>query len=170
MRGQRDTVVEKGSPLVTQAQAFAAYLNGLSQDKKTAVARQIPPPIAPSLPDITKVQPVPSAKFKLQGTSYYPNEPGRSMALISEPGSPQGNERWVKEGTRLGHFVIDKIKHGAIVYRDASGQVHEMSVEHNPVAHQLVRNHIPSLGVIAQAASDRSSAAGYEMDSNSVGR
>lgn len=168
---QREIIVEKSSPLVTQAQAFAAYLSGPSPDKEGIGAKSIPSPSSLYVPKITTMaQPVSSAKFKLQGTSYYPHEPAKSMALISEPGSPEGNERWIKEGARLGHLVIDKIKHGAVVYRDAGGQLHEMPVEHSPVAPNLVRNHIPSLGVIAQAESDRTSAAGHEMDSNSVDR
>ena len=40
------------------------------------------------------------------------------MALIAELGAADGSERWVKEGVRLGHFVIHEIRRGAIVYRD----------------------------------------------------
>ena len=37
------------------------------------------------------------------------------MALVSEPGSGTG---WVKKGARLGHFVVDKVERGTLVYRD----------------------------------------------------
>ena len=69
---------------------------------------------------------VPSAKFTLEGTSYYEKQPERSVALIAEPGSPEQNQYWVKEGERLGHFVIHRIRHGVIVYRDENQQLHEM--------------------------------------------
>jgi hypothetical protein len=51
------------------------------------------------------------------------------MALISEVGSLEGNGRWVKEGTQVGHFVIHEIRKGMIVYRDGE-QLREMAVEH----------------------------------------
>jgi len=50
------------------------------------------------------------------------------MALISEIGSPVGSERWVKEGARLGHFVVHQIRRGMIVYRDGD-KLREMAVE-----------------------------------------
>ena len=59
-----------------------------------------------------------TAKFKLEGTSYYPQQPERSIALIRTPGSHEDNPRCVKEGERLGHFVIHKIRRGVVVYRD----------------------------------------------------
>jgi hypothetical protein len=59
-----------------------------------------------------------SANFKVYGTSCYPNEPQRSMALIAEPGVVEGQERWVKEGTQIGHFVIHEIRRGMIVFSD----------------------------------------------------
>ena len=37
------------------------------------------------------------------------------MALVSEPGS---GERWVKQGTHLGQFVVEKVERGTMVYRD----------------------------------------------------
>jgi hypothetical protein len=80
-----------------------------------------------------------SVNFKVYGTSYYPNEPGRSMALIAEPGATNGQERWVKEGTQIGHFVIHEIRRGVVVYRDGE-QLHEMAVEHRMSRTSLVRS------------------------------
>ena len=50
------------------------------------------------------------------------------MAFISEPGAAEGQERWVKEGTRIGHFVIHEIRRGVVVYGDAE-QLREIAVE-----------------------------------------
>lgn len=61
------------------------------------------------------------------------------MALISETGSAEGNERWVKEGTQLGHFVIQEIRRGAIVYRDGDN-LREMAVEHSASPPGIVRD------------------------------
>ena len=123
------------SPLVAQAEALATHLNPPKEPEKsppetTASSRQPVPPIRLASP---------SAKFKLHGTSYYPNQPGRSMALIGELGAPEGSERWVKEGARLGHFVIHEIRRGAIVYRDGE-DLREMAVERSASPPSLVRD------------------------------
>jgi hypothetical protein len=57
----------------------------------------------------------PKPKFTLVATSYYRSRPEQSMALVSEPGS---GSRWVKQGTHLGHFVVEKVERGMVVYRD----------------------------------------------------
>jgi hypothetical protein len=67
------------SPLVVQAEAFARYVNPPkspdvpSAPALTASTASPVPPIHPAAP---------AAKFRLHGTSYYPNQPERSMALI----------------------------------------------------------------------------------------
>ena len=166
LRSQRNTQVEKNAPLVVQAQAFAAYLNGpVVQEKKEVVAtgRKLPRNIAKA----PKIRVVPSAKFKLEGTSYYLKQPDRSIALIWEPGSTEENQRWVKEGERLGRFVIHKIKRGVVVYRDENEQLHEMSIERKAATRSLVRNHISSL-TTAQAQSVQLFAPASQPDSNSL--
>jgi len=45
------------------------------------------------------------------------------MALVWEPGS---GHQWVKQGTKLGHFVVEQVKSTSIVYRDGQG-THEMA-------------------------------------------
>ena len=120
---------EKASPLVAQAKALASLLN--------------PPPVAEKTSEVLpfvpagqeRSRPVPAARltggtahFKLRATSYYPDQPGRSMALIAEPGGVEGQERWVKEGAQIGHFVIHEIRRGMIVYADGE-QLREMAVE-----------------------------------------
>ena len=91
---------ETHSALVRQAEAFALYLNPPPPPKtneapapKRISKQTIPAAIA------AKVTP----KFRLVGTSYYRSRPEESMALVSEPGS---GTHWVKQGARLGHFVL----------------------------------------------------------------
>lgn len=47
------------------------------------------------------------------------------MALVSEPGS---GARWVKQGAHLGHFVVESVKRGMILYRD-DDRLLEMAVD-----------------------------------------
>jgi len=117
---------EKASPLVSQAQAFAVYLN--------------PPPTRQEVPaSIPTVRPpAPSPKFTLHGTCYYLSRPGESLALIWEPGGGSGTFRWVKQGAELGHFTIEKIERGLIVYRDGE-RMHEMLVERRLAPVSFVR-------------------------------
>ncbi len=61
------------------------------------------------------------------------------MVLISELGSPEGEQQWVKEGIQLGHFVIHEIRKGMIVYRDGE-QLREMAVEHGASLTGIVRD------------------------------
>ncbi len=61
------------------------------------------------------------------------------MALIVETAAMPGGERWVKEGTQIGHFVIHEIRKGMIVYRDGE-QLREMAVEHGASVPSLVRD------------------------------
>ena len=75
------------------------------------------------------------------------------MALISELSSPEGTERWVKEGTQVGHFVIHEIRRGMIVYRDGE-QLREMVVEHGASVSSIVRDARPGSRQISRAADD----------------
>ena len=166
LRSQRDTLTEKNAPLVIQAQAFASYLNSpVVQEKKEVVTTERKKPR--NVAQAPKARVVPTAKFKLEGTSYYPNRPDRSIALVSEPGSADENPRWVKEGERLGHFVIQKIRRGIVVYKDENEQLHEMSVERKTATRSLVRQHISSLTASRTDLGQRSALAG-QADSNSL--
>jgi hypothetical protein len=127
---------EKTPPLVKQAEAFASCLVPAQPAKKAEVpvtgqaTTMATPPIRPVIA---------SVKFKLVGTSYYPNQPKRSMALISEPDSGVGSERWVKEGAQVEHFVIHEIRHGLIIYRDGDN-LREMAVESGMSTPSLVQD------------------------------
>jgi hypothetical protein len=115
-------------PLVEQAQHFASYLNPpkpklskirkvLTPEKRTlkAVNQKI------TTTESTKLKP----KFTLVGISYYRSNPEKSMALVSEPGK---GVYWVKKGSNLGHFVVEKIERRKIVYKDGK-QLRQMVVD-----------------------------------------
>jgi hypothetical protein len=70
------------------------------------------------LPEITP-------KFKLLATCYNRTKPEESLALVSEPGR---DPRWIEKGEPLGHFIIESIDPGLIVYRQGD-KFHEMKVE-----------------------------------------
>jgi hypothetical protein len=109
------------SPLVRQAEAFALYLNPPQPPK----SKEAPAPRR----NLEQTNPVAkpaklTPKFTVMGTSYYRSRPEESMALVSEPGS---EPHWVKQGTHLGHFVVEKIERGTIVYQDGD-RLLEMAV------------------------------------------
>jgi hypothetical protein len=121
-------------PLVTQAQAFALYLNP-------------PPPPEPTPPSAAVIQaeaPRPifvTPKFKLIGTSFYALHPEMSLALIDEPGK---GIRWVRQASQIEHLVIDKVENGKIVIRD--GQRTEELVAERPPVRSLIKGETPLAG------------------------
>lgn len=131
----------KAVPLVVQAEAFASYLN---PPKPALMASEAATPRSPSVLRIAdktapRIRPAtPSVQFELHGTSYCPSQPERSMALIAEHRGAKNTARWVKEGTRLGHFVIHEIQRSGIVYRDGE-QLHEVPVRGRRTRKSLVR-------------------------------
>jgi hypothetical protein len=132
----RYSLDRQAPPLIVQAEALARYLTPPKGVEKPAP----PAPMASSRPPELAIRPVaPSVRFRLCATSYYPNQPGKSMALIGELGSGRGSERWVREGAQVGHFVIHEIRRGAIVYRDGDN-LREMAVEHGASLPSIVRD------------------------------
>jgi len=105
------------SPLVKQAADFARYLN--------------PPPPPPPPPSETTAAAAPapaapvSVKFDLLGVSYFALHPEQSFALIDEPGK---GLYWIKQGSSVGHLVIEKIGDGTIIIRDGQ-KTSEMAVK-----------------------------------------
>ena len=143
----RQSLDKKVPPLVAQAEAFSRHLN----PPKTAEKPPSPTRTASSAPPVRPAAPAP--RFKLRATSYYPNRPGKSMALIAELGSSEGGERWVKEGTQVGHFVIQEIRRGAIVYRDGDN-LREMAVERGASLPGIVRDIRPGSRRVSAAVGD----------------
>jgi len=113
---------ETHSALVRQAETFALYLNPPPppKDEEAPAPKRISKQTIPAAIE-AKVTP----KFRLVGTSYYRSRPEESMALVSEPGS---GTHWVKQGARLGHFVLEKVERGTIVYRQGD-RLREMAVD-----------------------------------------
>jgi hypothetical protein len=129
-------------PLIRQAEVLASYL-------KPVAVREGRPPVSPQpapaflLPGANP--PAPSPTFKLCGTSYCQSRPQESRALISIGGGPATDQRWVKTGAQVGHFVIQEIRPSVIVYRSqGGGQALQMRVDHGPPSPGLVRRHVPT--------------------------
>lgn len=95
------------SPLVQQAKKYALYLDP-------------PPPPRPATPPVTRnassrPEPKVSAKFELLGTSYYPERPELSLALIDEPGA---GLRWLRQSSKIGHLTIEEVQDGKVIIND----------------------------------------------------
>jgi len=116
------------SPLVKQATAYALYLTPPVPKAPKATAK--PRNSMRSVHRAANVRP----KFRLLSTTYYRSDPERSLALVSEPGK---GDHWVKKDERLGHFTVESVKAGSIVYRDG-GKLHEIKVPVKQTA-QLAR-------------------------------
>lgn len=123
-RTSNQTVGRQLSPLVQQAQAFAVYLNPPALPEQRPAS---PPVVKDSIvAEVPKVAPVnTSPKFKLHGISYRPAKPRESMALVWEP---DVGHRWVREGSQLGHVIVECITPDTIEYR-ANQQRYIMAVE-----------------------------------------
>jgi hypothetical protein len=145
LAAHRDRVSETTPVLLREAQAFADLLNPAPSPQPVppgpnpggASPRTLVPAISP---------PTASPSFRLQGTVYCPSRPQTSMALISTGMQPIGDQRWVREGSVVGHFVVQEIRPGVILCRTPNGdQTHEMPVEAGPPRPSIVRRYIPEL-------------------------
>ncbi len=107
-------------PLVKQAMAFALYLDPPPPpEKKAPVGRKVEP-------EKKKKQPLAvSSKFKLVATAVDASLLGQSWALISEDGA---GLKWVKQGSTVGHAVIEKVTEGSIAVKDGSKK-YELTVK-----------------------------------------
>ncbi len=120
--GPRTPGEEAKPPLVVQAEALALYLNppaGAEPPKRTP-----PPPRARAAQPEVRPAAV-TAQFRLVGISYHRSEPAESKALVCEP---DGSQRWVLAGAKVGHLTIRQVNPGSIVYQDGGG-THEMTLE-----------------------------------------
>ncbi len=107
------------SPLVQQAGAFALYLNPPpAKAPRTATGRTAGITHGPAAPP----------KFKVIGTSYYKDHPELSMALIDEPGK---GLHWFRQSSEVGHFLIEQVKDGIVVFKDGKGTF-EQKAEQKP--------------------------------------
>jgi hypothetical protein len=112
---QAEKAHDSKPPLIAQAEAFAAYLNPPAPPKQ---AVPTPAPARPR-PSYTEPKPVVAAPpLRLLGISYHCSNPAESRALVWES---VGGHRWVRQGTQLGHIVIEQINPGSILCRDDGG-------------------------------------------------
>jgi len=132
---------QQSSPLVQQAQAFALVLNPPRAAKSQAAQPGSQEAASPA-PEPSAKPVVSSAKFELQGISYYRSRPAESMALICEPGS---GRRWVRQGAQVGHLVIEQINRTSITCRDGE-RVQEvaLAVDQPSVKYAQIRSDKPS--------------------------
>jgi len=122
---------ERASPLMAAAQGFALYQNPPPPPvQEKSIIQEAPQPVAP-----VARPPAALPKFKVRGT-ICAGRPERSIALIWEPGS-NDTGRWVKEGTQVGHFVIQEIRAGSVVYLDGE-KLCEMEIERAPAPATVV--------------------------------
>jgi len=145
------------SPLMAQAQAFAAHLTR-SQSPAPAVAQRVVPAPRPATP---------VERLKLHATSYCLDQPGKSMALVSEVAAGREGQRWVRPGTRFGSFVVQEVRPGAIVYRDGD-QVREAAVEPGAGRPSLVRGLRPGSHVASATVTDALRGASAPGDANGI--
>ncbi len=108
------------SPLVSQAEAFAEYLN----PKKPKISREATGSKRVSIQDEPAVTP----KFPVFATVYYPENPQLSQALIDEPGR---GRHWVRQSSMVGHLLIAQIKDGLVVVK-SSEETFELMIEQGP--------------------------------------
>ena len=122
------------SPLIAQAQAFADHLNPPGSPESSPVP-QDPAPAS----EVAQSPVAPAGTLKLHATSCYPEQPGRSMALVSATGVQAQDQRWVKEGSQFGSFHIHEIRRGGIVYREGD-LLHEVAIDPGVERPSLVRD------------------------------
>jgi hypothetical protein len=124
----------QSSPLVSQAEKFALYLNPPEPEKPTRPTQIILPRPERS-----------SAKFKLIGTSVHESNPELSMALIDEPGK---GLNWVRQGSPVEHLIIEQVKDGLVVVRDGE-DTFELEVTGRLERRSLVKGQSAKTGVPA---------------------
>ena len=138
------------SPLVKQAADLGRYLN-----PPPPPPPKMQPGAAPQGPAVP-APPVPIAvKFDLIATSYYASHPEQSFVLIDEPGK---GLHWVKQGSAVGHLIIETVKDGAIIVRDGQ-RTSEMTVKVQESWRNLLKNPPPLTRSSASSAEPASPAA-----------
>lgn len=149
-------------PLVREADTFALYLNPPKLNKSSEVTVS-----NSSKQTISGVRAIKlSPKFTLVATSYYRSKPQESMALVWEPGI---GFHWIKQGTKLGHFIIDKIEHGTILYRNGNWRG-EMVVDTKMPTHTRKTHQTTSVSTQTSISPSRSPiSTKREIETNELG-
>ncbi len=113
---------DQTSPLLTQAEAFAKYLNPPPKPKISTSATPKPGVSQP------KPRGPVTTKFKLVGTSVHESNPELSLAFIDEPGK---GLRWVRQGNQVEHLTIKQVKDGLVVIQD-NQRTYEIATQQKP--------------------------------------
>ena len=108
------------SPLVEQADAFALYLNPVKQPVRT-ISKGVKTPNIASNITITP-------QFKVYATSFYPENPQLSQALIDEPGK---GRFWVRQSSMVGHLLVEQVKDGLVIVK-GNEETFELKIEKEP--------------------------------------
>ena len=106
------------SPLVKESRDFALYLNPPAAKpsiRKPVVSRGKPS----AQPTVAAKPSSVSVKFSVIGTSYFDAAPELSLALIDLPGK---GLRWVRQGDKIGHMLLEEVKNGYIVVSDGGSK------------------------------------------------
>lgn len=111
------------SPLESAAKAFALRIDPPPPPppptKKSAPAPPpvVKPPVASQTPKPPEnKKPVLSAKFTLEATARYPEQPEKSLALLK---TVQNEYKWYRQGEPVGHLEVQEIRDGSVVlYQD----------------------------------------------------
>jgi len=154
------------SPLVAQAQMLAGILDPpkplvppepvrIPSLQNRAVAKTASPLVRREEPKMMSMLELRShsVRFSVRATSYYADRPEKSMALIAEPGEKAGSEQWVREGHKLGHFVVHEIRQGAVVFRQGQ-DLKEVAVDQSQKTRGLVRDVHTAAPKVSVAAVD----------------
>ncbi|MBN2019857.1 MAG: hypothetical protein JW749_06495 [Sedimentisphaerales bacterium] len=118
------------SPLVKQATDFSRYL-----DPPPPPVVEVPPPPDELFESPQPISPV-TAKFDLIGTSFFASRPELSLCLIDEPGKGLS---WVRQGSSVGHLIIEEVKDGEIIVKDGQRKF-EMTVPVQEIWKELLKN------------------------------
>jgi hypothetical protein len=105
------------SPLDAASKAFVTRIDPPPPPKPPEPVKPpqpvVKPPVAPQTPrPPVDNKPVLSAKFTLEATARYPDQPHKSMALLK---NVQNEYKWYKQGEQVGHLEIQEIKDGSVV-------------------------------------------------------
>jgi len=119
-RDRSKVAKDQAWPLVTQAEAFARYLNPKPETPKPLPAHKVEVASAgasPLKPD-----------FKVLGTSFCEGNTDNSLVFIDEPGK---GRRWHRQSDRVGDFLIEQIGDGLIVVKKDE-TTFELELEQRP--------------------------------------
>jgi hypothetical protein len=145
------------SPLVKQAKDFAEYLN---PDKQT-VRKTLKGAKIPNITSKVAVTP----KFKVFATSFYPENPKLSQALIDEPGR---GRYWVRQSSMVGHLLIEQVKDGLVVVKGIK-ETFELEIEQEPETKSLSRTS-PASSLRSSQSSVKSTSTAFRRTASSVRR